>query len=64
MSTRGEQIVYDKLGLHPDIPLTRKHQALADAVDAALIQPVGCQHCTCTCVNCAPCGDPTGEEGS
>lgn len=56
MSEKGEQIVRDKLNFHPDIPLTRKYQELADAINTALAR-IGCPHCTCTCDCCAPCGE-------
>jgi len=30
---------------------------LPRATEGELTVEAGCEHCTCTCVNCAPCGE-------
>lgn len=39
---------------------TLRRKACANAIEAALKEREGCQHCTCTCDSCAPCGEDQG----
>lgn len=56
IETKGEQLVRDGMNFHPNIPLTPKYQALADAIDTALRNQHLCRHCECVCVDCEGCG--------
>lgn len=58
--SEAETIVREWANFHPDVPLTRTYADLVKRIEDALNQH-GCEHCVCTCVNCAPCGSSNEE---